>query len=173
MGRVGTHLLAMVGAGMFAPAPIAAQADCQLCVRRDAPETGRPARPIHIDIETTLDFATAAHTDSGSGSITLDARTGQRSFVGLMGVGGPALRGTVTITGEPFRRISVRLPSRISLNSTLGAKAEITEIRTDLSPDPRIGADGRLVFMFGGRLAVRDEAAGDFRGRIQIQAEYH
>jgi hypothetical protein len=135
-------------------------------------EPGRLSRPIHIDIETTLDFATAAHTDSGSGSVTLDARTGQRSFVGLLGVGGPALRGTVTITGEPFRRIAVELPARISLNSTLGAKAEITDIRTNLSPDPRIGADGRLVFMFGGRLAVRDEAAGDFRGRIQIRAEY-
>lgn len=172
MGRVGTHLLTILGVGMIAPAPLGAQANCQLCLPRDVPGQNRPNRPIHIDIETILDFATAAHTDSGSGTVTLDARTGQRSFAGLVGVGGPALRGTVTITGEPFRRIVIEVPARIALNSTMGAKADITEIQTNLSPDPRIGADGRLVFLFGGRLAVRDGAAGDFHGRIQIRAEY-
>lgn len=172
MGRVGTPLLGLFFAGLMAPPPLDAQTACQLCAPRDVPGPNQPNRPIGIDIETTLDFATAAHTDSGSGTVTLDARTGQRSFAGLVGVGGPALRGTVTITGEPFRRIAIELPSRIALNSTMGAKADITEIRTHLSPDPRIGADGRLVFLFGGTLAVRDGAAGDFHGRIQIRADY-
>lgn len=171
MGRVGTLLVSIAAALVPGRMPAAAQSGCQLCAPAPA-EQAKPARPIHIDIETTLDFATAAHTDLGAGTIQLDARTGQRSFSGLSGLGGGGLRGTVTITGEPFHRVRIDLPAVIDLRSTMGARAEVSDLRTDLPPDPRIGADGRLVFQFGGRFSVRDGAAGDFRGRIQIRAEY-
>jgi hypothetical protein len=157
-------------AGLFPP-PVVAQGVCQLCAVDPAP-AAKPARPLKMDIETTLDFSTAAHTRIGSGTVTVDPRTGSRSFMGLVGFGGPALRGTVIITGEPLRRVRVEMPAVVSLNSTRGAKAEITDIRSDLSPDPMIGLDGRLAFSFGGKLNVRDGAAGDFHGRVQIRAEY-
>jgi hypothetical protein len=158
------------GASMF-PGAVVAQSVCQLCAQPQAAEKA-PARPIKIDIDTELDFAAAAHTDIGSGTIVLDPRTGQRQFSGLVGLSGPALRGTVTITGEPFRRLTIDMPTIISLNSTMGAKADITDVRTNLSPDPMIGANGTLVFSFGGKLSVRDGAAGEFHGRIQIKADY-
>ncbi len=155
-------------AGLFPP-PALAQI-CQLC---PVPAVAAAAaKPLKLDVETTLDFSTAAHTRIGSGTVTIDPRTGSRTFLGLVGVGGPALRGTVTITGEPFRRVTIGLPATIRLNSTMGAKAEVSDIRTSLSPSPMIGADGRLVFSFGGKLTVLDEAAGDFHGRIQITADY-
>lgn len=154
------------------PAPALAQA-CQLCsARPDEARQAQPARPIKIEIETALDFSTAAHTDLGQGNIQLDPLTGQRRFSGLVGVGGSALRGMVTITGEPFRRVRIELPLSIRLNATMGAKADVTDLRSTLGPDPMIGPDGRLVFWFGGKLSVLDDAAGEFHGRIQISADY-
>jgi hypothetical protein len=157
---------------MMMAAPATAQS-CQLCTARpDVAAQAQPTRPIKIEIETALDFSTAAHTDLGQGHIEIDPLTGQRRFSGLIGLGGSALRGMVTITGEPFRHVRIDFPRSIRLNATMGAKADVTDLRSTIGPDPMIGADGRLVFWFGGTLSVIDDAAGDFHGRINISAEY-
>jgi hypothetical protein len=157
---------------LLATAPAVAQS-CQLCsARPEEAASAQPTRPIKIDIDTALDFSTAAHSDMGSGSIRLDPATGNRQFSGLVGVGGPAFRGMVVITGEPLRRVTISLPRSLRLNSTMGAKAEVTDMESTLGPSPMIGADGRLVFWFGGKLTVLDGAAGEFHGRVQISAEY-
>ncbi len=144
---------------------------CQLCA--SAPAAPRvPLRPLSVTVDAALDFSTAVYTGRGSGSITIEARTGRRQMIGLVALGGPALVGTVTITGEPFARVAIDMPRAIVLNSNLGATADVTEIRTDLLPHPSLGSDGRLVFTFGGRLTVRNGATGDFRGRIPVTADY-
>lgn len=160
--------------GAVVAGPARAQSLCQLCTVTDAKAPAeKPKRAIHIDIETTLDFALAAHTDVGAGTIDLDPRTGERRVGnGLIGIGGPALRGTALITGEPFARVRINVPATIKLNSTMGAKAEVSGIVTSLTADPMIGPDGRLEFSFGGRFSVTDGAAGEFHGRVQITADY-
>lgn len=169
--NVGTLILAVLACAVPLSGTTAVAQACQLCEAAPAKDKAK-LRPLTVDINATLDFSTAVHTSRGAGSITIDARTGRRHIVGLVSLGGPALVGTVTITGEPFARINVDLPSAILLNSNLGATADVTQIRSDLPPHPVIGQDGRLVFTFGGRLTVRDGAAGDFRGRIPITADY-
>lgn len=166
--------VSFVLAAMLLSLPVVAAAhDCQLCSASPVDSAqAQPSRPIRIEIETALDFSTAAHTDIGQGSIQIDPLTGFRRFSGLVGVGGPALRGFVTITGEPFRRVRIELPRTIRLTATMGAKADVTDLQSTLGPDPMIGADGRLVFWFGGKLSVIDDAAGEFHGRIQISADY-
>ena len=169
--NVGTLISATLAFALSLSGSTAAAQTCQLC--ESVPSAAKvPLRPLAVSIDATLDFSTAVHTNRGAGSITVDARTGRRQLIGLISIGGPALVGTVTITGEPFARVVVDMPASILLNSNLGAVADVTQIRSDLPPHPMIGQDGRLVFTFGGRLTVRDEAAGDFRGRIPITADY-
>lgn len=170
---VGIRLLAVLTCALsLSDGPAQAQAQaCQLC-EAERPAAAAPQRTLAVAIDAVLDFSTAAHTSGGAGSITIDARSGRRQIIGLVALGGPALVGTVTITGEPFARVTVDMPNAIVLTSNLGARADVTQIRSDLPPHPVIGRDGRLVFTFGGRLTVRDEAAGDFRGRIPITADY-
>lgn len=169
--NVGTLILPVLACAIPMSGATAAAQACQLCT--SGPAGPKAAlRPLTVAIETALDFSTAVHTSRGSGSIAIEARTGRRQMIGLVALGGPALVGTVTITGEPFARIVIDMPRTIMLNSNLGATADVTEIRTDLPPHPSIGSDGRLVFTFGGRLTVRNEAAGDFRGRIPVSADY-
>ena len=169
--NVGIRLLAVLACALPLSGGTAQAQACQLCAP-GKPGAVLPQRALTVNIDAILDFSTAAHTGRGGGSITVDARNGRRQVIGLVALGGPALVGTVTITGEPFARIAVDMPAAIVLTSNLGASADVTQIRSDLPPRPVIGQDGRLVFNFGGRLTVRDGAAGDFRGRIPINAEY-
>lgn len=150
-------------------APLSAQ--CRLC----APNTGATrvadARPLTIEIETALDFSRAADTGAG-GSIAIDERTGARQVAGLKDLGGIAIKGSVRLTGEPFRHVRVSLPTSARLVSPDGSSAEAVDLRTDLPPDPMLDGAGELRFTFGGRLVVSSSAAGEFRGRIPIVADY-
>ncbi len=154
-------------------APVAA-ADCQLCTAQDAnPIPVKPRRTLHIEIDSVLDFSLAAHRENGGGTIEVDSISGARRITGgLFGLGGPAIKGVVRMTGEPFARIKVDFPTSLTLRSPGGATATISDIRTTLSPDPIIGANGELTFSFGGRMTVNGGAAGDFQGRFAISADY-
>lgn len=169
--NVGTLIRIVLALALPLPGTAVVAQACQLCVAAPAPPAAT-LRPLAITVEAALDFSTAVYAGRGSGSITIEARTGRRQMIGLVALGGPVLVGTVTVTGQPFARVAIDLPRAIVLNSNLGATADVTEIRTDLPPHPSIGADGRLVFTFGGRLTVRNGADGDFRGRIPVTAEY-
>jgi hypothetical protein len=170
------HLINMTYVALLiaaAPFPVQAQSACQLCAAAPSVPQPNPVRVLQIEIDATLDFSTAAHSDSGEGSIEIDPRTGQRRVTGgLIGLGGLALKGTVRLKGEPLRHVRITLPSSIMMQSTLGATAEIQKISADVSADPVLGLDGTLVFSFGGRMIVRGGAAGEFHGRIPITAEY-
>lgn len=154
---------------VLAMSPLSAQ--CRLC----APDSGstkiEDARPLTIDVETSLDFSRAAGTGNG-GSISIDERTGSRRVAGLADLGGFAIKGSVRLTGEPYRHVRVSLPASVRLLSPDGSSAEATDLRTDLPPDPMLDAKGELRFTFGGRLVVSGNAAGEFRGRIPIVADY-
>jgi Domain of unknown function (DUF4402) len=154
-------------------APAAAR-DCQLCQPKDDKAAiVITRRQLRIEIDSILDFSSVAIRTQGSGAVDIDSRSGTRRVSGgLIGLGGPALRGTVRITGEPFARVQVRLPDSLELRALSGTTARISQIETTLSPDPMIGANGELSFSFGGRMIVSDGEAGEFQGRFPISAEY-
>jgi hypothetical protein len=152
------------------PAPALAQ--CQLCAPSTSTETSSPSRALTIHIETSLDFSRAAQTTSGAGSIAVDERSGARQVNGLVDLGGMALKGSVQLAGEPFRHVRVSLPPGIRLSAPDGQGADVVDLKTDLSPDPALDANGVLNFSFGGRLVVSGHVSGDLRGRVAIVAEY-
>jgi hypothetical protein len=153
------------------PAPAA---ECQLCAPKDdKADSSTARRALRIEIDSVLDFSSIAIRSQGSGAVEIDSRSGARRVSGgLIGLGGPALRGVARITGEPFARVAVRLPTSLELRSVSGATARISQIETSLSPDPMIGANGELTFSFGGRMSVSEGEAGEFQGRFPISAEY-
>jgi hypothetical protein len=156
------------------PIAVSAQAACRLCaprapVKADAP----PSAPLQIEVETALDFSRVAIATSDGGDVAVDARSGGRKVAGgLVDLGGMALRGTVRLKGEPGRPVRVDLPSRIEMRSSTGGIAHIYDLETDLTVDPVLAADGTLSFAFGGRLSVKGEVSGNFRGSIPITADY-
>jgi Domain of unknown function (DUF4402) len=150
-------------------APLSAQ--CRLCAPGSGTTKVDDARPLTIEVEAALDFSRAAGNGTG-GSIAIDERTGARRVAGLSDLGGFAIKGSVRLTGEPFRHVRVSLPASVRLMAPDGSSAEAVDLRTDLPPDPALDASGELHFSFGGRLVVTGNAAGEFRGRIPIVADY-
>ena len=152
----------------------AAHADCRLCAPDVSKRPMTPVLPLRIEVEAALDLGRAAQIRTGAGgAITLDPATGERHVTGgLADLGGFSLKGTVRLTGDPFAPVSVSMPSRIPLIAPDGSSAEVVEIRTNLSPNATLDAQGHLAFAFGGRLIVTAGQAGDFRGRISVVADY-
>ena len=157
----------------FGAAPSAA-AQCMLCTPDKA--AGIAARtaevPLRVDVETRLDMGRVAVGAMG-GEVEIDPASGARRVRGdVVDLGGFALTGTVTVRGEPGAEVRVILPASIDLESGHGRTARVTGLVTDLSAAPRLGADGRLIFRFGGRLQIAGLDDGDYRGRVPVTVEY-
>ena len=152
--------------------PLSAQ--CRLCAPEADKRPTAPAVPLRIEVDAALDLGRAAQTRAGGGgTITLDARTGERRVAGgLADLGGLSLKGTVRLTGEPFAPVSVSMPPRIPLSAPDGSRADVVDLRTDLSSNATLDAQGQLIVAFGGRLIVTSGQSGDFRGRITVVADY-
>jgi Domain of unknown function (DUF4402) len=149
---------------------------CRLCdapVATSRPPSATPDVPLRIDVETTLDFSRVAQNGNQGGEVVVDPSNGVRRVTGgLMDLGGMTLNGTVRVSGTPNASIRVDLPTRVQLHSSSGGTADVIDIKTDLSPAPRLDGSGQLLFSFGGRLVVKGAVSGSFRGSIPITADY-
>ncbi|UKK82916.1 DUF4402 domain-containing protein [Sphingopyxis sp. BSN-002] len=156
-----------------APSPSAAQ--CMLCGKDEGGATlvrHKAETPLRVEVETQLDMGRVA-AGAGGGEVAIDPLTGARRLSGnVVDLGGFALTGVVTVSGEPGAEVRVYLPATVDLESGDGRTARVTGLATDLSPTPRLGPDGRLQFRFGGRLQVAGASGGDYRGRIPVTVEY-
>lgn len=151
--------------------PVLAQ--CRLCDRpstqRDA--AGRSER-IELEIESSLSFDRLLLFGAGEGS-ALITPDGARSAAGSIADIGPrAMVGKAVIHGEPGRSVRIDLPSRIELHSLGGGTISFDQVTSDLPSVPRLDSAGQLSFRFGGRIRVRGDAEGDYRGALPITVEY-
>lgn len=162
--------------GLLLAAPSGAGAQCLLCAKDGGTLGGAHAAerdtPLHVEIETQLDFSRVAVGAMG-GEVTIDPATGARRLSGqLVDLGGYAVSGVVMVRGAPGAELRVELPASVDLESTSGGRARVTGLVTDLRGVPRLGPDGRLRFRFGGRLRLDARDDGDYRGRIPVTVEY-
>jgi hypothetical protein len=153
--------------------PVSAQ--CLLC-GADGASGASAARqaetPLRVEVETQLDFSRVAVGAMG-GAVELDPLSGARRLSGdVVDLGGFAVTGIVTVTGEPGAAVRVILPTSVDLEGDRGRSARVSGLVTNLSAAPRLGPDGRLQFRFGGRLQIAGLDDGDNRGRIPVTVEY-
>jgi len=170
---IGRFVVLVAIALIAAPAfPQDATAPCRLCDSSAADNPEKPATPVSLDVETSLDFDRLILTGGGDGSAELSP-DGERSVTGsITAISARAMVGEVTIRGEPGRMVRVTLPERIELFGLAGGSIRLESIRSDLSPMPRLDGEGRLSFRFGGILRVSGDLDGEFRGDVPIDVEY-
>lgn len=157
-----------------------AAAQCRLCATSALPDTGAEGSahnkrdvPLQIEITANLDFSRMALLGGNGGVVSIDPVSGARHSSGnIANLGGMALNGEGRLTGEPGRSVRVFLPERIQLSAPNGSIAELEKLETNLPALARLDQSGRLTFTFGGRLRVRGDAEGQYRGRIAITADY-
>jgi hypothetical protein len=161
------------------PATLNAQvvAPCQLCDPATrisgTPTTGVQGNGLNLRVEADLDFGVAATGPNGSGMIAIDPRTDVRVVTGgLTDLGGLAFSGVVRLVGQPLRRVRIDLPGTETLHAPGGARAEISGFSIDVPQSTMLDASGTLLFHIAGRFTVSGGESGDFRGRVNISANY-
>ena len=150
----------------------AALAQCRLCGPQSdltAPEAN--AKPMQLEVETSLDFDQVVLIGGGGGVARLAADGSRTTSGGLQPMSSRAMLGEIVIRGEPGRSIRVELPSRIDLFGGSGTLS-ISRISSNLPVTPRLDNDGRLRVRFGGELAVAGDAEGSYRGDVAITVDY-
>jgi len=171
--RIALALLAtLVALGLAAPAlPQDVSAPCRLCDTA-ASKDEQPAAPVSLDVEASLDFDRLILAGKGEGSAQLSPDGGRSVSGSITAIGARAMVGEVAVRGEPGRIVRVSLPDSIELYGLSGGTIRLESIRSDLPAMPRLDADGRLTFRFGGILRVSGDLDGEFRGDVPIDVEY-
>lgn len=166
--------LALGGAlGLASPAwPQDVSAPCRLCDAAVDASGDKPAAPVKLDVETSLNFDRVILAGGGDGSAELGPDGGRNVGGSIAAIGARAMVGEVVIRGEPGRLVRIELPRRIELFGLSGGTIRLESIRSDLPPMPRLDGNGRLSFRFGGTLRVSGDLDGNFRGDVRIDVEY-
>ncbi len=149
-----------------------ASAQCQLC--GPGGNAGQSnGRALRIEIVGDLDFGLAAHSGARGGNIIIDPVTGARTVTGgLVSLPGSSFTGTARITGTPFARVRIDLPSNAKMHAPAGGQADIVDLVADVPSVITLDAAGIREFRFAGRFAITVPDEGEFRGRIQVTATY-
>lgn len=173
--RFRSALAVALFAALALAAPASSQdagAPCRLCETVPGNDNAKPAAPVSLDVETSLDFDRLILAGAGGGSAEIGP-DGSRSVSGsITAIGARAMVGHVTIRGEPGRSVRIMLPDRIEMTGLSGGTIALESIRSDLSAAPRLGSDGSLSFRFGGILHVSGDVDGEFRGDVPIDVDY-
>lgn len=153
-------------------APVAADSACALCFGNEEAQN-RGERPLTIEITSGLTFSRLALTGHGSASAEIDPVTGEkRTSGGIISLGGTSVQGRARISGMPHRAVRVTMPPSITMTSSTGGIAELSEFTTDLPANAVLDMAGNLEFSFGGTLKLKGPVGGSLRGRIPISVDY-
>ena len=141
----------------------------------NASQNGQDNRnvPLRIEIESGMDFSRSALRGTLDGDALIDPQTGEK-IVGpnMIDLGGLSYQGRARVIGKPMQPVRIDLPATVTLRSATGAKAELTDFRTDIQGIAMLDANGELTFRFGARISTIEARGGNFRGRIPIRVEY-
>ena len=161
------------GLGLAAPAlPQEADAPCRLCDSAAKPTEEKPAKPVSLDIQASLNFDRLILAGSGEGKAELGPDGSRISSGSVASIGARAMAGEVVIRGEPGRYVRVTLPESIELHGLSGGTIRLETIRSDLPAMPRLDGNGALRFRFGGVMRLIGDVDGEFRGDIPVDVEY-
>ena len=166
-------VLAVSAIGFATPAlPQDVQAPCRLCDPGAYSIDDKPAAPISLAVEASLDFDRLILTSAGSGSAELGPDGTRIATGAVTAISARAMLGEVVIRGEPGRMVRVDLPRNIELWGFNGGTIHIDSIRSDLPAMPRLDSNGKLSFRLGGVIRVSGESDGQFRGDVRIDVDY-
>jgi hypothetical protein len=123
-----------------------------------------------------LAFGSVVRPTSGSGTISIDANSGNVSTgggVAVASVGGPATRASYTIEGVPNRNIQVTLPSNFSMTRTGGTET-LTVTLTSSMGGGQIGSGGSVNVHVGGQVVLSSSTvAGAYTGNFSMTVAYN
>ncbi|WP_344708649.1 DUF4402 domain-containing protein [Sphingomonas humi] len=152
----------------------ASPGDCRLCSDSGSltGDTTDKARPMALEVRTSLDFDRVVLTGPAGGKARLQPDGSRQTEGAITSLTGRAMTGEVVIRGEPGRQVRVELPQRIELYGYAGGALAVTHVTSDLPILPRLDSEGLLRIRFGGELFISGDAEGEYRGDVPITVDY-
>jgi len=150
-----------------------ADGQCRLCAKPEtavAPDASDAG--ISLQIESSLDFDRLILMGAGDGAAVIRPDGSSAAQGSLTDVSSRAMVGSASVHGEPNRAVRVELPRRIELFSNGGGQIAVDDVGSDLPALPRLDSAGNLSFRFGGRISIRGDSDGQYRGDLPITVEY-
>ncbi len=144
--------------------------------------TGTIFRPIVLSKNTDLSFGTVVRPITGSGTITVDPATGDRTVDGAAaginpGSGGAAARATFTVGGEGGQAFSISVPPDVTMTRSGGAETMVATLNptaTTGALSNSLGNNGSATFGVGGVLAVTSATtSGAYSGSFVVTVQYN
>lgn len=173
MGYVKSAALWLTAIAVTAAMSWPANGQCRLCAKPQTDLVGDAADAgISLQIESSLDFDRLILTGGGDGAAIIRPDGSSAAQGSLSGVSSRAMVGSASVHGDPGRAIRVVLPPRIELFSVSGGRITVDDVGSDLPSLPRLDAAGNLSFRFGGRISIRGDSDGQYRGDLPITVEY-
>jgi hypothetical protein len=132
-------------------------------------------QPVLLIAKTTdLSFGTVVRPTAGSGTITIDANSGNvTTSSGITLIGNGATRATFTITGQPNSNLQITYPSTFNLTRSAGTETLSVSL-TSTTGGGQIGGGGTLGFSMGGQLVLSSSTVtGAYVGNYSVTAAYN
>ncbi|MFN3583230.1 DUF4402 domain-containing protein [Phenylobacterium sp.] len=170
--------IAIIVAGLLlATGPAAAQSNSSTVVAA----TGVIFQPIVLTKDTDLNFGTVVRPQSGSGSVAIDAATGQRTLSGqgaVLNTGPAAGRATFTVGGEGGQTFTISAPATLTLTRSGGSETVVATLTpsatTGVLSGSLGGGPGSSSFGVGGQLPIADSlTAGAYAGTFTVTVAYN
>ncbi|RYE03755.1 MAG: DUF4402 domain-containing protein [Sphingomonadales bacterium] len=133
-------------------------------------------RPLSIAATTNLFFGALIRPDIGSGTVTLDAVTGNRALVNVGAIGPAPARARFVVSGEGGQGFSVSMPESFDMTGP-GAPLTVTLQSDAIGPmalDGGLGSSGSKDIMIGGYFAISSTTAiGSYSGNFEVTVAYN
>jgi hypothetical protein len=142
--------------------------------------TGSIFLPIVLAKDTDLEFGTVSRPAVGSGAVTVDPSTGERSLSGqgaLLDTGPSASRAAFTVSGEGSQTFSITVPPSMTMIRAGGAESipvSLTPSATSGVLAGSAGGAGSATFGVGGELPVSSATTlGAYTGSFAVTVAYN
>jgi hypothetical protein len=123
---------------------------------------------------TDLSFGTVVRPTAGSGTISIDATSGNiTTSSGITTIGSSASRASFTITGQPSANIQITYPSSFNLTRSAGTETLSVSL-TSTTGGGQIGGGGTTTFGMGGQLTLSNSTvSGAYTGTYTVTVAYN
>lgn len=139
--------------------------------------TANVFRPIALTGTADLVFGTVSCPRSGTGSVAIDASTGERTLSGdgVIGIGSSPHRATYMVSGEGGQAFSVTVPATFTMTGS-GNTITVTLTTTASGTqtlDGTLGSAGSALFGVGGSFSLpSSQAGGTYSGTFVVSVDY-
>lgn len=170
--------IAMLAAGLLlAAGPALAQDNSSIAVGA----TGVIFQPIVLTKDADLNFGVVVRPESGVGSVTIDAATGQRTLSGqgaVLNTGPAASRAAFTVGGEGGQTYTISAPATLTLTRSGGSETVVATLTPSATSGALSGSlgggSGSSSFGVCGQLPIADSlTAGAYAGSFTVTVAYN